>query len=304
VAEETFRFLRVFKSDAIDLPESKRISSFQTTPRTTVHFTPGPIRFGAWHSMHPPLLRSRDGILLADQELFSATPVEVELPECHTYVAFCVSLQLEGAPDTLEREIGLATTVISLAMGPYHFRELVYEGTLFSPDIGKLQWRQAVAQVHDHNPQQFADYLRRVSLGDTKSTDRRMLMARWYAKAVCETNDTEDKFMYYWTVLEILVNDSKPLVRHLVRFLAEHVMVNCNKDDPLDIGEIKTRLGIGRLYGTRRDLVHRGRLSWSETDRSKKFKLLRQLCSECLRYELGLPLTHCLEDYMSCSAAR
>lgn len=301
--DQDLRYVVVFHSEVLDLPDSLPTCAVQVSAQTNLRFTRGPIELPVWHCSFHPVQRMRDGVLVGNQDLFRAVPGGIRFPERHAYVVTDTNIPQDAENDVLQREIGFAVTLLALLIGSSHLVHCVWEGWVFFPDRGRFGWTVRGAEVVDFDPRDFARKCKlagkHVSGIDSESWDRILLMARWFSKAVRESEDTEDRFMYYWTVIEILLDDKKPLVRHLLYYLADNILLGRDKQNANDIDEIKTRLEIGQLYGTRRDLYHRGRLAWEISERGRKFKLLDQLCSEMLRHELGFPLTRCLESYMS-----
>ena len=82
---------------------------------------------------------------------------------------------------------------------------------------------------------------------DTRFT----LMSKLFSRALA-IPPSEERFLWLWTVLEVFpmmnTTDIQPISEHLAS------VTGCRPD------EVKERLGIGRLYGARCDLVHHGKL--------------------------------------------
>ena len=79
-------------------------------------------------------------------------------------------------------------------------------------------------------------------------------MSRFFAKSLAYA-PSEEKLLFLWTVLEIYpmtnTTDIRPISELLGKILGRTSEI------------VKEKLGIGRLFGVRSDLVHNGRLAIS-----------------------------------------
>ena len=66
--------------------------------------------------------------------------------------------------------------------------------------------------------------------------------------------------------------------------------------------EINIALEIGRMHGIRSRLFHVRYLEWATHERGEKFSRLKDICSEILRFELGITLKNDLEKYFEGAA--
>lgn len=295
---DTLTYVLVFRAPALHLPDTQPCADITISHNTTLHFTRGPIEYGIFQVVTPPVtVLPGAAVDIDNADIIKALPGKAYFPAGQSYIVVEINTPSNADQDFLEREIGMVVTVGALLLGPSHFLECLDQRWIAYPRQGKIRQTIHVAETCHFDPQRFGDEYRSVnkhlSQLESGNRGRAQLMARWFAKAVRELEHTEDKFVYYWTVLEILVQGHRPMVRLFLQYLAANILVGQSAAD------INSALGIGRMYGTRGNLYHQGKLEWDNRERSEKFKLLRELCSEVLRHELGLPLARSLEPHMA-----
>ena len=291
--DQTHTYILVFRAPALELVGSGLVADIKVSPTTLMLFTTGPIEFGTMRISTPPVSVIGD----QHQDIIRASPATVSFPEGHSYIGITVRIPSEHEADLLGKEIGMAISAASILLGSSHFLECLYEGWAAFASHGKAVFPIHFAHATQFDPQEFTDSYRDLNTSianiNDESLDRIRLMMKWFSKAIRELGNTEDKFVYYWTVLEVLVKGKSPMVALLLQFLSEIVLPEYDRK------QIDDCLQIGRLYGTRCNLYHQGKLDWISEDRGIKFKLLHELCTESLRFKLGLPLSDSLKSYFN-----
>ncbi len=286
-------YILVFRSKALQFPDDKFSSSVKISVNTDLHFTRGPIEYGIFQRITPPVTL----VGSIGDEILKAVPVKVTFPEGQNYIGIQVSVPDGKDQDFLDREIGMAITVTTLLLGTSHFLECLNEGWAAFQDHGQISFT-----LHAANPtlfvhEEFVDSYKKVNeylcYQDIEHKDRVGLMARWYSKSVRELESTEDRFLYFWTVLEIAIEGRRPFARLLLEYLHSNILPQYSQE------EINNALQIGRMHGTRSKLYHAGNLEWNIQERGMKFKCLGDICSEILRFELGIPLKNELDMYFN-----
>ncbi len=92
--------------------------------------------------------------------------------------------------------------------------------------------------------------LQAVSSQPRDRRDRFRLAARWYRRGL-DTLNQIDKFLSWWTVLEIFPGEGDDVVKKTTDLIS-------NLYSDISDGDVKARLQIGRLAGARGDIVHQG----------------------------------------------
>lgn len=172
------------------------------------------------------------------------------------------------------------------------FEHQVYRGWLLEEKKAIMEaWIQVKKPVSINND--LGEALLGMSTALAKDPDlhgRYLLMARFLSKSLL-VPPSEEKFLYLWTVLEIFpmrdTTDIKPISTYLGDITG--------KDPVL----IKERLGIGRLFGARSNLVHNGRLDIPIKDFGETLSCLETVCLEVLRSMCGLPYSGALDKLLA-----
>jgi Apea-like HEPN len=120
------------------------------------------------------------------------------------------------------------------------------------------------------------------------------LASRWFRRG-CEATSRVDKLLFWWTVLEVFpAEGTSDVPRKVVDLLHREVYPD------ILLHDLKNRIGIGRIFGTRSKIVHDGLAFVSDLDLEFRIQLrqLRAITSICLRLLAGLPLGHDLDTFV------
>lgn len=130
----------------------------------------------------------------------------------------------------------------------------------------------------------------RKAINEKKSENLDILMRsiRWHALGEMELENKVDRFVKFWIALEVLVskeqgnNDIKRIKNTLIAQFPEN-------EKRIEENEV-----IGRLYGLRKEIIHKGRLSSQELteftqDLDSQLRQLEDILHDLLKAELNLP---------------
>lgn len=192
-----------------------------------------------------------------------------------------------------EDEVDRGTASVAALLDPTAMGRLIHRGWIGS-DRGVMAegWFRVVEPVRLPNPR-LADDLVAIATrlkADADTWRRYTLMARFYAKALPE-DPSEEKFLFLWTVLEVFpmkgTSDIQPISDLLAR------LVSCPAP------EVKTKLGIGHLFGMRSNLVHNGSLGLQGHELGPMVNKLEDICLEVIRSLAGLDYRGALDKYLA-----
>lgn len=217
----------------------------------------------------------------------------------------CILVETEADP-TVESErqrvalrVAEVASLITLRF-PYVLDEKFYEGPVNTQDM-KMLWGEGPRTLTvspEVTPSQLSEGLAEdMSFTQQLSPERRtrfQLASRWYRRG-CEAMNLADKFLFWWTVLEIFPGQGNTkIVRSVKQILSDQV---CSQLSPQ---EVEDKLRIGRIYGERKRIVHEGRafVDFDDQPFQELLKRLRVIASVCLRLLCGLPPGDDLEEFM------
>ncbi len=189
-----------------------------------------------------------------------------------------------------EDQLDSALAQLAVIYDPALFSEQIYRGWL----LEEKKWIME-AWVQRKNPiavsSDLADALSEMRKSVSQVPElhvRFLLMSRFLAKSLL-VSPGEEKFLYLWTMLEIFpMKDTSNIAP-----ISDYVGTLVNRPP----AEVKEKLGIGRLYGSRCTFVHDGRLDIPLSDLGLVFGRLELICIEVLRSLCGLPYSGSLENY-------
>ena len=217
----------------------------------------------------------------------------IVVPEGRTYVELIARTKdAFGKRQFCEDHINRVIAQMSAILSPHLFEMEVWSGWLCDPnEMFADSW---VLTAH---PVAFApedlegriNAFRRAVSADPDIDARFTLMSKLFARAIA-TEPGEERFLWLWTVLEAFpmkdTSDIQPISEYLSRLTGRPPV------------EVKEKLGIGRLFGARSDLVHDGKLPY---DRDKLGVVLQRLeAIDCvvIRSLGGLPYNGELEEFL------
>ena len=182
--------------------------------------------------------------------------------------------------------------------------EKVYEGTVDEPGrfifMGEGPLR--ISAQPDRDPNDVADRMA-TDFGHLEGLPeaeraRFQLAARWFRRGQ-EAINPVDRFLFFWTVLEIYPagkQPKRPKVANMAsKFLREHLYQDLSDE------QIKEKAKIGHIEGLRGDIVHQG---WAFVKREKEdefsdhLERLETIAATCLRILAGMPAGDDLDKYV------
>lgn len=276
------KFARIYKTTILDKGYKKVISD-----PVKVEIFRGP------KSLQVPLQLSR--IVPKGQKYTFATDATLWLNDEHQYISL-ITRTKDSEPQAIEKckdEIDQVITSLSTIYKPAIFSDPVYSGWIRENDNDALMsstWVTAADKL-DIDEKDLTTRLKNIKKqlsSDPDLKERFRLMSRFYAKAVI-LNPSEEQFLFLWTVLEVYpmknTTNIKPISEYLATILGKPAT------------EVKEKLGIGRLFQVRSDLVHNGRLNIDPQDLGAVFSKLEEICLEVIRTLSGLPYGKTLDKY-------
>ena len=252
------------------------------------------VRKGPFSFTHPVPIKSvgpsGSAIVLGERR--------VNIPK-GTYIIIDTMVNLEMEREWVALKIVEVASLVTLHF-PHVLEEKLYEGTI-STEHGILMWGEGplTLQVGPAvTPPQLLETLasdhgsiQRLSANERY---RYQLASRWYRRGH-EAVNLVDKFLFWWTVLEIYPRSGKTnIVKTIKRVLKENVCPQLSEE------EIEDKLRIGRIYGERKRIVHRG-IAFASVD-DKQFQelldRLRAITTTCVRLLCGLQPGETLKEFV------
>jgi hypothetical protein len=196
--------------------------------------------------------------------------------------------------------IAEATSVITLRY-PHLLDEKVFEGIVKLPNAS-VMWSEGpmtLTASPSIPPATIAetfqnDFSSIQKLGESDRT-RLQLAARWFRRGYEAVNQV-DKFLFFWTVLEIYPAKGRTKVANHTRDLL-HIRLYSEKNPQ----EIKDKLELGRMSSMRDKIVHEGQAFVKESEQSvfeQRLEKLRAIAAVCLRLLAGISPGNELERFI------
>ncbi len=131
---------------------------------------------------------------------------------------------------------------------------------------------------------------------DTSDRTRLQLAARWFRRGHEAVNQV-DKFLFFWTVLEIYpAKGTTQVARETANLLLRAIYVNMNSS------EVKKNLELGPMHRMRGKIVHAGQAFVEDSEQSvfeRRLEKLRATATVCLRLLGGLSPGDELERFIT-----
>jgi len=130
---------------------------------------------------------------------------------------------------------------------------------------------------------------------DSRERSRLQLAARWFRRGHEASNEI-DKFLFLWTALEVYPGKGNT---DIVKNVSE--VVAALAGSAVTVQEVKAQLEIGRLYGKRSEIVHKGQAFVEEERREafeKQLEKLHSIVVACLRSLAGIDIGHDLLRFL------
>ncbi len=125
---------------------------------------------------------------------------------------------------------------------------------------------------------------------EKKSDKRFSLMSTFFYRA-WPLDTSEEKFLLLWTILEIYPMEDTPNIKPVRKLLKEIAFKG------LSNAEIENRIGIGKLYRLRCDIVHDGYVELETHKLTRSIGTLLDITRATMRHYLGLPYDGELDKY-------
>lgn len=277
-----FKFLKIYETNLFQEPSLEIISD--------------PVKIEILreaHSYKIPLQMSRMLPAGENHLITKDSKLTLNVGQCHiVFTARSKEKNPVKALKICEDEIDRLITILSTLYTPGIFDFLVYSGPLLEDKPVFRQW----VQFHEKillDSEWLSDELSNIKRGqstDPDKLDRFKLMSRFYSKSL-SYDPSEEKFISLWTILEIYpmkdTSDIRPISDHLAEITDRRAE------------EVKNKLGIGRLYGHRCDLVHDGKLNLTIEEMGDIITKLENIVHEILRNMSGLPYNGSLDKYFT-----
>lgn len=277
-------FIAIYRTELV----AERFRSLVLDP-IKIEVVDGPFRVGVPVFVGGARAAGRDSRLTYERELVLPADERFLIISVRTYGEHPSEALAEG-----ERGVDSALAVLGLLYSTDLLSEPIYRGFTLSPN--RLLTGGWVRLTAPFSIGRDAVATTMTALGSLKSTNaelarRFILMARFLAKAAAYP-PSEERFVMLWTVLEIYpmqdTTDIRPISDELGRILGRA---------PSDV---KSSLGIGRLFGHRSDIIHNGEFrAVASTGIGPEIARLESICRTVMRDALGLPYNGELDDYLS-----
>ncbi len=255
----------------------------------------GPVRvkiFKGEKTYKIPFQESR--ILPASEESNISRDVSITLKNDH-YIEF-IARTKERIPPIAEQfckdEINKAITILSLMYTVDIFDKIVFSNWLLEERAIISLWiKPAERQLIDkRSVVNQLTTISEIQQDDEETKERFLLMSNFYAKSLLY-EPSEEKFLLLWTILEIFpmkdTTNIKPISVYLSNITGE------SKE------KVKEKLGIGKMYDIRSNLVHNGQFKVSFEEKGEFLSKVEEVVQSVLREMIGLPYEGKLDKYLA-----
>jgi len=223
-----------------------------------------------------------------------AKDIILQIPPGHEHILISIRTK-ESDPyiskkyceDNLDRTI----SNLSLLYDPGLFGKEEYRGWLIGESKGIMEAWVQIKEPFDIIENDITTKLKSMNNYQNSDPDlcnRFITMSRFFSKSLL-VHPGEEKLLFLWTILEIFPMKNTSNIKPINEFLASHMNIQS------DI--VKDKLGIGKLYGVRCDLVHDGKLDISMKEMGKVFSKLEKICIEVMRAISGIKYSGALDEY-------
>jgi len=285
------RYLAVFR---VALPAPEEPVHVERKPNLEISLQPGPLEF----SYSVPITKYEPpGVSMVMGER------RVRLP-ADSYLV----IQVVGQSGILRSDMSDAALQVAETTSLLDLRysgivaEKVYEGTVNTPGSALLMFEGPLTLTAqpERDPKSVAAELAADHAALTKlSADRReryRLAARWFRRGQDVPNPV-DKLLFWWVVLEIYPGEGQgeKVVRKTRDLLRERLYPD------LTAGTVTSKTRLGRIFGLRGDIVHKGQ-AFVSPDQQDEFDehldRLHAVAVTCLRILAGLAVGDELDKYV------
>jgi hypothetical protein len=186
--------------------------------------------------------------------------------------------------------IAEAASLITLRY-PHLLDNKLFEGVFNTPNLGVI-WSEGpmtLTASPSIPPENMSEALQRdfsnIKKLDASDRARLQLAARWFRRG-CEAVNQIDKFLFFWTVLEIYpTKGTVHVARETASLLQQNIYTN------IDSSDVKKKLELGPMHSMRGKIVHAGQAFIEDTERGifeQRLEKLHAIVTVCLRLLGGL----------------
>lgn len=278
-----FKFLTVFKTNLIEGTPLKVISD-----PVKIEMLKGSRTYKVPFQQSSILPKGHKGLISRDARL------ELDPRSCHIVLtARAEEDNSNNARRICEDASDRIITSLSLIYKPEIFGDLIYRGWLLEEKTGVMEAWIKVSELVTLSEKvlstELEDIIEKQSR-DAEILNRFTLMSRFYSRVLNE-KPSEEKFILLWTILEIFPMKNKTNIKPIAEYLA---LITGQQSET-----IKEKLNIGRLYGSRCNLVHNGKFDIELKDMGIVFTKFENIVYEILRGMIGLAYSGSLDQFLN-----
>ncbi len=193
-----------------------------------------------------------------------------------------------------------AATLITLR-SPSLLDEKLFEGVVAPPGAqiiwpeGPITLTVAPSLEPETIMADFKDDLTKIQELSSEDRSRLQLASRWFRRGN-EALNPVDRFLFWWTVLEVYPAKARTkVVNYTIDLIKERVYPHKDRQD------VKSMLEIGQMSSARDRIVHSGQAFVEDSERKvfdERLKKLRATTTVCLRLLAGIPHGDDLDQFM------
>ncbi len=251
-----------------------------------VEFFQGQREYDTFVRVSPPIVRA--GV---DRTLFASKRMVVAAGELSYIEIIAQTEQQSGRRQFCEDHINRVVTQLSAVLTPALFNFELWSGWLSDSEQALGDGWVGTAPPVQFDPLAIEKQLKSYQLalaGDPDIQQRFTLMSKLFSRAIA-TEPGEERFLWLWTVLEVFPMRDTSNIQGISDYLG--------KVTGRTAAEIKSALDLGRLFGSRSDLVHDGRLPYSRENLGEVLDKLEAIDTTVLRSLGGLPYVGQIDKY-------
>jgi hypothetical protein len=275
------RYLKLYCTDLVT------VTAKVVADPVRVEFFQGPREYDTFVRVSPPIVRA--GV---DRTLFASKRMVVAAGELsYIEIVARTEQQAAGRRQYCEDQINRVVTQLSAVLTPALFNFERWSGWLSDSEQALGDGWVGIAPLVKFDPadleKQIESYRLNVA-GDPDIEQRFTLMSKLFSRAIA-TEPGEERFLWLWTVLEVFpmrdTSNIQPISDYLGKVIGRTP------------AEIKSALDLGKLFGSRSDLVHHGRLPYGRENLGEVLEKLEAVDTTVLRALGGLPYAGQLDKY-------
>lgn len=147
----------------------------------------------------------------------------------------------------------------------------------------------SLSAINDDMLEECINTWERLEKVNSPQRNRIELALRWYQRGLLEPIPN-DRYLYFWVPFEVLTFEGTTKVNVALEYIRRNLYPSYTKD------YIKDKLEVGKMYGWRCDIVHKGQIVFHARD-DKRILKLKEIVQEILKNELGLEKSNALDKY-------